>query len=763
MSGKISNEKLHISNQELADRWGIPLKSVSEVKDIYALNGIYPLTEDILNISTSFDTFLEEVQNISAVYMAKVTVKAKQIEKKQQREDLTHMSSAEVIKYLNITKNELDFCKFRGLLKKKVHAQFLRAQIEEIDPVNFREILDQEYENFRLEFKKGKEETLPDVPLKNMDARKKAIHDNVVVNVRDRNSTPLSTTFYYGPTNSGKTYQALQNLCAEYELDSEGIYVYAGPLRMLAYEVYQKLVARYGEEEVGFITGEESINPEARLIAVTTEMAPMEGASLVLDEAHWIADENRGDHWTQLLVGGKYDNFHIASAAEAAETLESLMADSYQIFRNTYTRRTEISYEGGILLEDIPAKTAVVCFTKKMVYAVAGELAKRGQKVGVLYGALPIATRKQQIDLFINGDYDIIVTTDVIGHGINLPIDNVVFAQTEKFDGVQRRELHRWETAQIAGRAGRFGLSEKGKVFVVRGIDWLKPKEQIVYEGTLCAAGQLPADLDIREAVLAPRFIDLGLGDDEQIWLTYALKSWQEKALSVLEGKNIRPSTLRDPFENIAYIADYLKYYLNPWDAPGSMIEVDGKQVRDARKLSYQWDIKIENLWSLVTGPFDSKLGVIAVLATWLTSADKENSTVVRSFFNDIERLKKTDNVDTLESSVRKISELKMAGLIFGTDGKIGGLRISRLDDVEKHMIERINYLLPDNIEKTSSGKCLHCGKTIEPQYDKCLKCVNLVDTTRSLKGENFQKGKAGKFSSGKSWSNKERRGKVRA
>lgn len=763
MSGKTSQAKLHISNQELATRWDIPLKSVSEVKDIYALNGIYPLTEELLHISTSFDTFLTEVQEISNDYLQKAERRSKQIEKHHQQQDETYMSSAEVTKFLGITKSELDFAKFRGLLKKRVREQFLRTCIESLDPVAFRKELTLEFAKAQAE-NKNKQQKAEQGFVKDIETRKREIYDHVAVNVRDRNSTPLSTTFYYGPTNSGKTYQALQNLCAEYETDSEGIYVYAGPLRMLAFEVYQKLVDRYGEEEVGFITGEESINPEARLIAVTTEMAPMQGASLVLDEAHWIADENRGDHWTQLLVGGRYDNFHIAAAAEAAETLEILMADSYQIFRNTYTRRTEISYEGGILLEDIPAKTAVVCFTKKMVYAVAKELSVRGHKVGVLYGALPITTRKQQIDMFINGDYDIIVTTDVIGHGINLPIDNVVFAQTEKFDGVQRRELHRWETAQIAGRAGRFGLSEKGRVYVVRGIDWLKPKEQIVYEGTLCAGGKLPADLDIKEAVLAPRLMDLGLGYEDQIWLNYALKVWQEKAVASLEGKNIRPSTLRDPFDNLSYIADYLKYYLNPWESPGSMISVDGKQVYDARKLSYRWEIGIEDLWSLVTGPFDSKIGVIPVIATWLTAPDKEYSTVVRSFFTEIERMKKTDIVDILETSVRKISELKMAGLIFGVDGKIGGLRISLLDNVEKHMVERIGMLLPDNLENTSSGKCIHCGKKIEPQYEKCLKCVNLVAPERKTGVEKPGKFKQNRnFSSSKSRTNKEWRGRVRA
>lgn len=721
LSVRNTNSNSHISNQELAFRWNIPTSAVSEVKERYALNGIFPLTDEILDISTSFESFLDEAQTIAEEFQKVSQARQQQVRKHQESLDAHFITQAEVMKYLGINKNELEFAKRKGMLSKNGRERFVRARIETINAKDFKEAL------VSMMAKHNRQSIPSPSAGQTVMEQKKAVYENIHVNVRDRYSTPLATTFYYGPTNSGKTYQALENLCAEYELDSEGVYVYAGPLRMLAFEVYQKLVDRYGVEEVGFVTGEETINPEARLLAVTTEMAPMEGASIVLDEAHWIADESRGDHWTQLLVGGRYDNFHIAAAAEAGETLEKLMADSYQIFRNTYTRRTEISYEGGIFLEDIPAKTAVVCFTKKMVYAVAKELSVRGHKVGVLYGALPIATRKHQIDLFIAGEYDIIVTTDVIGHGINLPIDNVVFAHTEKFDGVKKRELYRWETAQIAGRAGRFGLSEKGRVYVAKGLGWLNANEQTVSEGTLCAGGKLPADLDIKEAVLAPRLIDLGLGDKDQIWLNYALSAWQEKAVEVLKGKNIRPSTLRTTFENLSFISNHLKYYLNPWESHGSITYVDGKPIQDARKRSYNWELSLQDLWSLVTGPFDSKAGVVPVVATWLTHPNKDKSSLVRVFFEDIERNKATDIVDILEVSVQRISELKMAAVVFGKDNRIGTLRASRLDPLEKEIVSRINLILQDSIEKTTHGKCTKCSKSIEPKYELCLKCRDLA------------------------------------
>lgn len=720
------DRQVHISNKELADRWGIPAPSVSEVKDAYMLNDIYPLTMEMVEDATDYPDFLENAHRISAKFMVGYYQRRQETEAQEQRNRELFMTTEEVMKHFGLSRDDLIIAKSARIIPQRravKHRPVMRYMREDLAKLDIEEVhLKVKALKHKAHFRN--ENASLESP-RDIEELKREIHDGVRVNVRDRNEVPLSTTFYFGPTNSGKTYHALENLCAEYELDSEGIYVYAGPLRMLAFEVYKKLVARYGEEEVGFITGEESINPEARLIAVTTEMAPMEGASIVLDEAHWIADESRGDHWTQLLVGGKYQCFHIASAEEAAPTLEELMADSYQVFKNVYKRRTEIAYEGTITLEDIPKKTAVVCFSKKTVYATAKELSDRGHKVGVLYGALPLATRQQQIDLFISGAYDIIVTTDVIGHGINLPIDNVVFVQTEKFDGVKRRDLRRWETAQIAGRAGRFGLSEKGRVYVARGLSWMNADEKIVSEGVLCAAGKLGADLDIREAMIAPRLMDLGLADNEAIWLTYALKSWQEKATVALAGKSIRPSSLRSSLENLEFLANHLKYFLNPWEKKGDSVVVNGTEVKDMRQRSHKWQIALPDLWCLVTGPFDPRTGVVQVLADWLMEEDRQRSAKVKNFFNEIKNSGSSANIDVLEASVKKISELKMAAVIFGENGKLGYLKIALLAPEEEKIVARLGSLLQDNIENTSHGRCSRCGKSVAPHITSCSQCAH--------------------------------------
>lgn len=717
---------VHISNKELANRWGIPARAVSEVKEAHALNDIYPLTLEMIDEATDYLGFSLKAKQISDAFMIEYTQRCQRQEAAELRNREFFMTADQVMKHLDINREDLSIAKESRILpvvrvpKGRPVFRFERKAIENLDATEIRRRISNLKKKQQLNAKSNPLDSLKDI-----EELKREVYNGVRVNVRDRSEMPLSTTFYFGPTNSGKTYHALENLFAEYELDSEGTYVYAGPLRMLAFEVYKKMVARYGAEEVGFVTGEESINPEARLIAVTTEMAPMEGASIVLDEAHWIADESRGDHWTQLLVGGKYQCFHIASAIEAAPTLEELMGDSYQVFKNVYKRRTEIAYEGAINLEDIPKKTAVVCFSKKTVYATAKELSDRGHKVGVLYGALPLATRQQQIDLFINGAYDIIVTTDVIGHGINLPIDNVVFVQTEKFDGIQRRSLRRWETAQIAGRAGRFGLSEKGRVYVARGLSWMNADEKIVSEGVLCAAGKLGADLDIREAMIAPRMMDLGLADNEAIWLSYALKSWQEKAVVALAGKSIKPSNLRSSVENLEFLANHLKYYLNPWEKKGDTVIVNGTEVKDMRKRSHNWQIALPDLWSLVTGPFDPRTGVVQVLADWLIEDDRQRSARVKNFFNEIKNATSSANIDVLEASVKKISELKMAAVIFGENGRLGYLKIALLAPEEEKIVARLGSLLQENIENTSHGRCARCGKSVAPHVVSCNQCVH--------------------------------------
>jgi ATP-dependent RNA helicase SUPV3L1/SUV3 len=535
------------------------------------------------------------------------------------------------------------------------------------------------------------------------------IQHEVNVNVRSRKEAPEKATIYVGPTNSGKTYNALQALFEEYEAKPNGTYIYAGPLRMLAYEVYEKMVDRYGHDNVGFITGEEQINPNAPLVACTVEMVPEKGDSIVLDETHWIVDTDRGQHWTNILIGGRYRNFHILTAMEALQVVASLIEDAQNLDLKEYTRKTPLNFKGKISLFNVPARTAVVCFSRKTVYAVAQMLEQSGKKVGVLYGSLPLKARNSQIEKYLKGDYDIMVTTDVIGHGINLPIDNVVFAQSEKFDGLQQRKLYTWEIAQIAGRAGRFGLSEEGSVFVLSGKDWFTNDVELIKEGTQAGAGKTATDLDVKEAIIAPRLADLKVTQPTEV--LPALIAWEDQASLLLAGRSIAPSPLKDMKHLLYSVSDHLNSPLYPYEQG-------------------EWRITVNELWTLISGPFNPEGNPIKVISSWLTERDRTKSRTIEGYFQTVisplfspvidESNIMGDEVAPLERSVHCIGELKMANIMFESTGT---LLYSEMLEYEDRLSDAIVNTLHRVITKGNYGTCVTCRNSCSPWFKFCEDC----------------------------------------
>ncbi|WP_245743269.1 helicase-related protein [Geodermatophilus poikilotrophus] len=255
-----------------------------------------------------------------------------------------------------------------------------------------------------------------------------------------RGTPPQRVVFHLGPTNSGKTHDALAALA------EAGAGTYAAPLRQLAHEAYARLSAQLPPGTVGLSTGEEQIEPMAPVLCCTVEKAPPRGGLLVLDEAHWVTDPDRGHTWARLLLTGEYREVRVVSAAEALPVLEPLVADvaDVEVVRHGRLSRLDV-LPAPVRPSGVRPRTLVVAFSRKAVYATAAVLeAVRPGRTGVLYGALPPATRREVIDRFSRGELDVLVTTDVIGHGINVPAATVLFAETTKFDGVERRPLRTW-------------------------------------------------------------------------------------------------------------------------------------------------------------------------------------------------------------------------------------------------------------------------------------------------------------------------------
>ena len=270
---------------------------------------------------------------------------------------------------------------------------------------------------------------------------------------------------HVGPTNSGKTHDALKRLreC------SHGAYF--GPLRLLALEVYDRL--NMEGLPCSMITGEETLEtPGALCQACTIEMMGDHEYFdiVVVDECQMIADPYRGHNWTKAVLGLRAEEIHLCMAPEAEDIIVQMIrrcGDSYQILRHKRNTRLTMEKKPYNLSRDLKKGDALIVFSKKSVLALAGHLERQGVRCSVIYGSLPPATRREQVRRFLEKETEVVVSTDAIGMGLNLPIRRIVFVETGKFDGVSRRPLYPEEIKQIAGRAGRYGLYEEGFVAAV--------------------------------------------------------------------------------------------------------------------------------------------------------------------------------------------------------------------------------------------------------------------------------------------------------
>ncbi len=274
---------------------------------------------------------------------------------------------------------------------------------------------------------------------------------------------------HLGPTNSGKTYEAMQ------ELRRAGDGLYLAPLRLLAYEQYETM-NRDGYR-CSMITGEEIRREEGSFFTASTiEMCDFEHhfSCAVIDEAQMIADGYRGGAWTNALLGVMADEVHVCASDNAESVLRKIIAmcrDTCEVVR--HERKTTLKFQKhGILFPDeIQPHDACIAFSRKMVHGLAAELQSRQLSCSVIYGALPYDVRHEEARRFAEGETDVLVATDAIGMGMNLPIRRVVFCEDTKFDGEERRDLNESEVKQIAGRAGRFGIYDPGYAVCIEPYD----------------------------------------------------------------------------------------------------------------------------------------------------------------------------------------------------------------------------------------------------------------------------------------------------
>ena len=253
-----------------------------------------------------------------------------------------------------------------------------------------------------------------------------------------------------GPTNTGKTHLAIERMLAH----ASGIIGF--PLRLLARENYDRMVAQKGARHVALITGEEKIvPPEARWFSCTVEAMPLDRQAefLAVDEIQLCADPDRGHIFTDRLL-------HARGLVETmflgAETIRPLLQRLVpQASVETRPRMSQLSHAGPVKLVRLPPRSAVVAFSAADVYAIAELIRRRRGGCAVVMGRLSPRTRNAQVALYQDKEVDFLVATDAIGMGLNMDVDHVAFASMGKFDGHRPRRLTAAEVAQIAGRAGR--------------------------------------------------------------------------------------------------------------------------------------------------------------------------------------------------------------------------------------------------------------------------------------------------------------------
>jgi ATP-dependent RNA helicase SUPV3L1/SUV3 len=258
-------------------------------------------------------------------------------------------------------------------------------------------------------------------------------------------------TAVLGPTNTGKTFFAIERMLA-HKSGMIGL-----PLRLLAREVYDKIVRLRGPNDVALITGEEKIVPKhPRFYVCTVEAMPLDipVACLVIDEIQLCADPERGHVFTDRLL-------HARGAEETMLLGSDTMRGIIQRFipKTWFVSRarfSDLAYTGAKKLTRLPRRSAVVGFSAQDVYGIAELIRRQRGGAAVVLGALSPRTRNAQVELYQSGDVDFLVATDAIGMGLNLDVDHVVFAARDKFDGARMRPLAPAEIGQIAGRAGRY-------------------------------------------------------------------------------------------------------------------------------------------------------------------------------------------------------------------------------------------------------------------------------------------------------------------
>jgi ATP-dependent RNA helicase SUPV3L1/SUV3 len=500
-----------------------------------------------------------------------------------------------------------------------------------------------------------------------------------------------------GPTNTGKTHYALERMCG-YATGMIGL-----PLRLLAREIYERLITIKGVNAVALITGEEKIIPRLPAYFVcTVEAMPLERTVdfLAIDEIQLCGDLERGHVFTDRLLHarGRFETLFLG-ASTFAPLFRRLFPEGEIMLRE---RLSQLSYSGPKKLTRLPKRSAVVAFSTEKVYAIAELIRRQRGGAAVVMGSLSPKTRNAQVELFQKGEVDFLVATDAIGMGLNMDVAHVAFSGLTKFDGKHTRHLTAQEIGQIAGRAGRF-----------------------TREGTFGVTGECH-DMDAD--------------------LVHAVENHEFSALDAAEWRN--------PFLDFASLEALLKSLTRPSDGPGLRLAKEALDEKALRHLAKDDDIaaKIGNpvslrtLWEACQLPdfrktgFDEYLKLVAFLFWSRLSPD---GYVPEDWFEtQIHDLDRTDgDIDTLSarlSGVRTLSYIaNRGGWLKRTEHWRDATR-----DLEERLSDRLHEALMQRfIDARTSAllKALNADEILRPEVAANGQVIVEGHEVGELKGLSFR------------------------
>ena len=473
--------------------------------------------------------------------------------------------------------------------------------------------------------------------------------------------TKNKITAVLGPTNTGKTHLAIETMLS---FDSGMI---GFPLRLLAREVYDKVIKKTGLDKVALITGEEKIIPSnAKYFLCTVESMPIDKQLdfVGVDEIQMCADHERGHIFTDRLLNMRGNKLTMLMGSNTIKNIISKLDDDIEFINRN--RLSKLLYSGHKKISRINRKTAIIAFSSEEVYAIAELIRRQKGGAAIVMGSLSPKTRNAQVELYQSGDVDFLVATDAIGMGINMDLDHVFFSNLKKFDGRKLRKLNLSEIGQIAGRAGRylndgyFGITGECKEINAEEVDLLEGHRFEEIQSLFWRN----SNLNFNNSSSLIKSLD---EKPSKKWLKKIHECGDEKALKFfLKGKTLENYELSDKKLKLLWeccqIPDFVKKtYGNHYEVIANVFKYlnskKGKITNDYMRIQLMKLDKLE-------GNVDSLSNRIANVRTWSYVSNKNNWIESQDYWIEKTKLLEDRLSDRLHEELTKTFIDKRASIL---------------------------------------------------------------------------------------------------